>query len=1030
MPETKHSMPMSPIVHPVPLKTRGNGDCAFHAALGEWNGNEVACLDIHHQRKIVADKIRDCKPGDNLFPFIKSAIEAMLMDGESGSIIKNLKKIYDKYLIENEVLVSLTWDNFEKELIKYPDILAYLNENATEKDKLDKPPNNKLIFSTCLNKNAGLLYALILSIPELNAAFLIYNQATNDGFKLESFLTPEIINDYAAYIEKTGNWLLPVELKLLAYAFEITVIFSLKNQLPGRNYVQVSIFNPGMASQIEVSFNGSNHYERMSSKISLTSMFFDMGLEEPELGKSTGKKAKDEKKLELNLKEITAMKLIMQIENLHTEFKNRLKSKKDVRELNETIKIIHYYFDRPHLVSKATCNGGIAAIKEKYAGLLLQVSLYITKIIHINNKQADHVNKSMSVIAQRYKIKRAYTELYKGKKFKKAELGDFDSAHPITQKNPVVTSSKKNIAQLKDDLKKMQGGDNLYNLRNDEIGLFKALLELPYRLQHATNYYYPTLNAGALDSYTEIQRREPSYLSTFSTKGNIDKLGNGGFIFFRCFVDPINSSKTRYGDTSLVFDLKLLRTCGWVSLHDQLNPFPSHSPNSRHFYWNKRLLRTSEAVAIENNTKDKALHDGLLYSYRTSPVFQYDKGSKDTQKSFGEAIKIVESKRSFLDEIFYGEDILPGIALSIIRELRHLEVCGFRGHFLHNFLLVTSQEKTKMLGELIKGFFRIEGKYPASLKIQLDFPRNIQFFKPIAKTDTVSASDCHFAVLNPDGDGRYSIDMSINHEALEIAKLRADEASVIDKLSLARRQRARYKDKARVEKYTHEISELEAKKKLVDEKLNHIANSRQQLINYFVKNCSAKVDHFEKVSLEKMQLIYDHYTELLAKKVITLEQLLTISAQKLLLTTDESIMELLASGRVTFYDLAHCSLDELAEFTRYDISKPILEQDMPFLDLLELYRKNPMHLKCLTCDDLAELVLEQAPDIDAIVMEYAQEAHVDFDEILNELGDTDAMLLRNRLGYYDDLSEGYEDDNGSDVDDEEEFNYSEGSLLN
>ena len=216
----------------------------------------------------------------------------------------------------------------------------------------------------------------------------------------------------------------------------------------------------------------------------------------------------------------------------------------------------------------------------------------------------------------------------------------------------------------------------------------------------------------------------------------------------------------------------------------------------------------------------------------------------------------------------------------------------------------------------------------------------------------------------------------------------------------------------------------------MDEKLNHIANSRQQLIIYFVNNYSARVDHFEKVSLEKMQLIYDNYTDLLAKKVITLEQLLTISAQKLLLTTDESIMELLASGRVTFYDLAHCSLDELAEFTRYDISKPILEQDMPFLDLLELYRKNPMHLKCLTCDDLAELVLEQAPDIDAIVMEYAQEAHVDFDEILNELGDTDAMLLRNRLGYYDDLSEGYEDDNGSDVDDEEEFNYSEGSLLN
>ena len=45
-----------------------------------------------------------------------------------------------------------------------------------------------------------------------------------------------------------------------------------------------------------------------------------------------------------------------------------------------------------------------------------------------------------------------------------------------------------------------------------------------------------------------------------STKGNIDKLGNGGFVFFRLYVKPVNGNQTRYGDTSIIFELVYVLT--------------------------------------------------------------------------------------------------------------------------------------------------------------------------------------------------------------------------------------------------------------------------------------------------------------------------------------------------------------------------------------------------------------------------------------------------------------------------------------
>jgi len=40
------------------LKTRGEGDCAFHAILGQWNGKEVFCEKMENKRIIVRQNLQ------------------------------------------------------------------------------------------------------------------------------------------------------------------------------------------------------------------------------------------------------------------------------------------------------------------------------------------------------------------------------------------------------------------------------------------------------------------------------------------------------------------------------------------------------------------------------------------------------------------------------------------------------------------------------------------------------------------------------------------------------------------------------------------------------------------------------------------------------------------------------------------------------------------------------------------------------------------------------------------------------------
>lgn len=762
-------------------------------------------------------------------------------------------------------------------------------------------------------------------------------------------------------------------------------------------------------------FNGVDHFESYEEYI----------IKQPIQKKDTSGTDEVIKNLsKLNLgKQITCEELLEKIEFLINNVdKEKLSHKAFAVQLKKMYDEVEYYFSHPKLILRGSYHAGIETIKQRYAPELLRISLFVSRSLMISKEEAQVVNKGLTHVAKLYKIRRAYNDIYKGKKFIAAGLGRFDSQHPISQVNPIMHQSRKNIKFLITKLKTMNGDANhLYGLRDDEISLFSLLLNLPFRLQHATNHYYPALNSGNLGSYTELQRYMPEYESPFSTKGNIDKLGNGGFVFFRFYVAGINSEQTRYGDSSLIFDLNVLRKFGWVSLHDQLNPFPSKSPSTRHLYWDKRLIRTSTVYPLEGQAKsDKGLYAGLEYNYRQSRIASYGSGKKDTLKSFGDGITTHKRKTKFTSEIFYGPDILIGIALTVIRELRFLEASGFRQTILHAVANNNNAEVIRLLGELIKGLFRIEGKYPVALRLQADMTNKSQFFLPIHPSDQRKKIDREFEIFNPDGDGRYGLDMSINSEALRIAEAKQNHKYYSDRISMLWRQRARYaEDAAQHQELSVEITQTENEIANCNSIIEGDIKYRKELIQELRDLCDVEKKEFSKIDTTKIAFIHDNFSELLQQELVDIFRLLNMPFQQLILIAEEEIIDLLIDELTNLDELAKCSIEELEAFSQYNISFAILERGMTITELRKLYSENPDHLEYITCEDLDDLVLQEAPDLPALLLEYARNYDVDLEWVMDELCESEQLLFRIRLG----LDEDYEEDpfDGDEQYDEEEY---------
>lgn len=251
----------------ISFKTKGGGDCAFHATLGQLVGDQFVCNDVESKRKKVAEAVRGAVKGRIIFSIIVEAIEAIIMgrdiDLSSSPLLSKLCEDYQNFYKQNDKSSDESWRQFERQLKHNQYIMNFIEEKSKK-----GLPSLKEKFHDCLNIEEGVLYGLIMSIDSLNTLFNKYKTVTNQNFKLETKVTKEILNEYATLIEKPGQWMLPTELNIIARVFNLHIMFYSRDLTKNNTiFAEVMHFNENEEEKVAVLFNGRDHYERMNNRL-------------------------------------------------------------------------------------------------------------------------------------------------------------------------------------------------------------------------------------------------------------------------------------------------------------------------------------------------------------------------------------------------------------------------------------------------------------------------------------------------------------------------------------------------------------------------------------------------------------------------------------------------------------------------------------------------------------------------------------------------------------------------------------------
>ncbi|MFB7493469.1 hypothetical protein ACFC09_01975 [Streptomyces sp. NPDC056161] len=298
----------------------------------------------------------------------------------------------------------------------------------------------------------------------------------------------------------------------------------------------------------------------------------------------------------------------------------------------------------------------------------------------------------------------------------------------------VENLSKENIRNLRQEIDRLIAGKPPAQ-QQALLALKQRLLDLPYRIKHATPAYHAIANSGVMSSQGDLARRNVKHLASGkSSANNTSNLGNDDFVFFRMEVSD-GAMDSRYGPTTVVFDAEVLKDQGgWVSLHDQLHPLDR---------------KTMQELSLDKKTMPE-LGDGTKV-FRTA---QYDEGFTDIGKraqwtqTYPQNNGITRTV-TFEQEVFHGEHVVEALALSVIRE-----VDSIGGAFPAHVLGLDVDG----LGKVVSQLFRPEAKFGSGLPIT---PMNAVVHQGMPRP---------LHVVNEHGDGRYFADGTIDPVARAAGK--------------------------------------------------------------------------------------------------------------------------------------------------------------------------------------------------------------------------------------------------------------------
>ena len=171
--------------------------------------------------------------------------------------IQKLRQKYQEFNRDQKYLDNKVWQDFSAELMKsdHSTVMEFILQHGQENGYNH---NLKIKYSRTLNSHENELKQLIQLFPKLNIAFQNYQELTKTAFDLGDYLTRDAIREYAYWIGRPGQFLLPCELAMVALAFDISIMFYTADD------AKAVIFNEKPFSILTaVQFNGINHFERM-----------------------------------------------------------------------------------------------------------------------------------------------------------------------------------------------------------------------------------------------------------------------------------------------------------------------------------------------------------------------------------------------------------------------------------------------------------------------------------------------------------------------------------------------------------------------------------------------------------------------------------------------------------------------------------------------------------------------------------------------------------------------------------------------
>jgi len=135
----------------------------------------------------------------------------------------------------------------------------------------------------------------------------------------------------------------------------------------------------------------------------------------------------------------------------------------------------------------------------------------------------------------------------------------------------------------------------------------------------------------------------------------------------------------------------------------------------------------------------------------------------------------------------------------------------------------------------------------------------------------------------------------------------------------------------------------------------------------------------------------------IADDAYNFDKICAFSDYKMNLLANENLLQLLEFNLITIDEIRDSNTRDLARLLEFDnLDKP-LSEDYSLKELLQLLNENENHIHCLTTDDLAELVLIEAPHVPELILKYAQEEDIDFNEISEQLCRLDRILFKQCL---------------------------------